>query len=169
MIGTQQEMLIFVTYSYREWYKRFEDLSYYESLKIRSQCIYNSLPDDIAAQILTEFGCVKIRDKINVPSVWTDGTEYFEGRKKFGEIITQRTWYRKVGWNCYNARDRKKNFLNGTIHLSSINKVLTAYGYTCLREELVLPAIWEMVPIFTKPISRNQYVMGRLMYNPEEV
>jgi hypothetical protein len=169
MIATEQEMLVFITYAHREWYKKFEDISYKESLSLRKNFLYNQYNKKTAEQILTAYDCVKIRPEVYTKSVWTDGLRYNDENFFLKEIISIRGWYKKIGWSKTNGIERRRSFERGTLTPKVVNKILETYGFTCVREAIKLPAIWEMVPLFSKPISRNEYIMNRVIYNPEEV
>lgn len=166
MIGTNKELLLYLT-TERCWFKKAGlDLKTANNLVNRLR--YKTVSEASIDSVLKALGCVMLRPKTVVPSVWEKYGIRYSSVTAMRFELSRRCWYKPLGFNRYKAKDIKKR--EGRLSEKEREAFLSMLGYTKLIDSYTLPSVWEYANWFVEeePLYVRQHIVDRLIYNPEE-
>ncbi len=169
MIGTDREMLFLLTRT-RDWYARLSiDITKDMAMDIKLRISDGSIGKQRMKDLLTAFGCVMIRDEIVMDALWRN--DEIEGSEKYvcSWVMRKRMWYVPLGFGQRQAKDFKLNLKKNLVSKDVRRHILSTLGYEMFKDEVILPAIWEKRPLFTRAaVDTLGKGLDRCIYSPEE-
>ena len=160
MIGTATEMLLYLSYSARDFRKV---CSTNETIvRMRGQLGLDKYGEKQMAEWLRKLGCVQIRPRVVVPAIIID-----RNKRKFDELTFVRLYMTdEMKKDLERKLEMSTIFNRGFIHERALKIFLKKKKAYIEQPRVILPSVWSYEPAYAVDVSsRVADTIGRIIGN----